>query len=204
MASRNFAGGIRQAEKVGILTWIVGISELIQSEINQEKKEQEEREKFGWRLGDWTGKEREREELFLRSFMENPEQMPEWTKPKDNEGLPTPFLKFFQNGLRLVTLHNELVKKSKRHFEEIKVWHTDTAKPYRMAENLRFWIKAAKLRWDMTLNVDVMGIVQGDKPAAWRQFDEALLQWCRGVREEITAEWLEGRVTPLSRKTPPT
>jgi hypothetical protein len=202
MAARNFTDGIRQGEKVAILTWIVGISELIQSEINQEKKEQEEREKWSWRVGDWTGRERERERTFMRSFIENPDDLPEWTDVQDDADLPTPLLAYFQSGLRLVHLHNELVRNSKRQFEEIKVYHTDTAKPYRMAENLKFWAKAAQLRWEVILDLDVMGVVQGNKSAAWRQFDTALQQWCRAVREEITAEWIE-RSSP-SRKAPPT
>jgi hypothetical protein len=202
MAGRNFADGIRQGEKVAILTWIVGISELIQSEINQEKLEQEEREKWSWRVGDWTGREREREWAFMRSFIDKPEEVPEWTEVNQDDDLPTPFLQHFQTGLLLVHLHNELVRKSKRQFEEIKVFHIDTAKPYRMAENLRFWVKAAQLRWEISLDLDVMGVVQGNKPAAWRQFDIALQKWCKGVREEITAEWVE-RSSP-SRKAPPT
>jgi hypothetical protein len=202
MASRNFADGIRQGEKVAILTWIVGISELIQSEINQEKLEQEERERWSWRAGDWTGRERERERTFIRSFIDKPEEVPEWTDVNNDDEFPTPFLRYFQNGLRLVHLHNDLVRKSKRQFEEIKVFHTDTAKPYRMAENLRFWLKAAQLRWEISLDLDVMGVVQGNKPAAWRQFDTALQKWCRGVREEFTAEWVE-RSSP-SRKPLPT
>jgi hypothetical protein len=201
MAARNFAEGIRQGEKVAILTWIVGISELIQSEINMEKGEQEEREKWGWRVGDWNGREREREWSFIRSFIDEPESLPEWSDIEKDEDLPGPFLQYFQSGLRLVHLHNALVQKSKRQFEEIKVFHTDTAKPYRMAENLRFWVKAAQLRWETTFDLDVMGVVQGTNPTAWRQFDQALQRWCRGVREEITAEWIE-RSSP-SRKPPP-
>jgi hypothetical protein len=203
MAARNFAGGIRQPEKVEILTWIVGISELIQSEIDQEKKESEERERMQWRTGDWMGREREREELFLREFMDNPEEMPKWTNPMDagDANLPTPFLKYFHNGLRLVKLHNELVRRSRRQFEEIKTWHTDTAKPYRMAENLRYWIKAAHLRWDVKVEMDVMAVVHGQDPAAWKQFDETILRWCQGVRQELVIEW-EGKVSP-TRRAPP-
>jgi hypothetical protein len=159
-----------------------------------------------WRVGGedvWKGKEREREELFLRSFMDAPDEMPAWTNPAEagDANLPTPFLKYFHDGLRLVTLHNELVRKSRRQFEEIKSWHQDTGKPYRRAENLRYWMKAAQLRWDVKLSLDVMAVVQGTEPAAWREFDEAILKWVRGVREEIVGEW-ENKVSP-SRRAPP-
>jgi hypothetical protein len=201
MAVRNFAGGLRQPEKVGILTWIVGISELIQTEINQEKKEQEEREKWSWRVGEWAGREREREWTFIRSFIDSPDDLPGWDEQPTDSAESTLFLEYFRSGLRLVHLHNALVLKSKRHFEEIKVYHTDTSKPYRMADNLRFWVKAAQLRWEISLDMDVMGVVHGGNASAWRQFDEALLKWCRGVREEITAEWLDSKTGP--RRNPP-
>jgi hypothetical protein len=202
MAARNFQGGLRKSEKVGILQWIVGISEVIQCEIEGEKKEQEKREKFAWRTGDWTGRERDREFQFLKCFIDAPDELPEWTDPnvlKDEE-LPTRFLQHFQNGLKLVLLHNELVQTSKRHFEEIKTWHTDTAKPYRCSENLRFWIKAAQLRWEISLDVDVMGVVQGTKPESWKRFDDSLMKWCKGVREELTAEWEQQKTS--GRKAP--
>lgn len=206
MAARNFAGGIRKSEKVGILEWIVGISEVIQREIDGEKREAEKREKWSWRTGDWEGKEREREHHFLKCFLDEMPQeageLPEWVDPGTlgDDQLPTPFLEFWRNGLRLVLLHNECVRKSKRQFEEIKTWHTDFGKPYRLAENLRFWIKAAQLRWEVSLDVDVMGVVQGKKPEAWRKFDTALMKWCKAVREELTSEWEQSR-SP-GRKTP--
>jgi hypothetical protein len=128
--------------------------------------------------------------MFLKSFDPNPETLPSWTDPAEGE-VPTPFLQTLQNGLRLVHLHNALVKKSRRQFEEIKQYHTDTAKPYRCADNLRYWAKAAELRWDIKLDVDVMGVVNGTDAVAWNKFDAALLKWCRGVREEIILEWKE-------------
>jgi len=198
MASRNFAGGMRANEKVGILTWIVGISELIATEIESEKQEAAQRARWAWRVGDWTGREREREHAFVKCFIEDPEALPEWTELDESATEPTPFLLHFQNGLRLVKLHNACVEESKRHFELIKTWHSDTNKPYRCAENLRFWIMAAQLRWETHLNVDVMGVVQGTDMAAWRSFDAALIQWCKTVREELTAE-MEGE----GKRTPP-
>lgn len=188
LAIRNFANGVSPAETVCIKDWVEDIGTLLDTEEEKERVEQEERESWSWRGGDWTGKERERELLFLRSFDSVPEPLPEWTNPEGAE-LPTPFLANLQNGLRLIHLHNSIVKKSPRQFEEIKQYHTDTAKPYRCADNLRYWAKAAELRWDTKIDIDVMGVVQGTDLEAWLKFDAALLKWCKGVREEIVKEW---------------
>jgi hypothetical protein len=192
LAIRNFANGVQPYETIQIKQWVVDIGKLLDTEEEKERIEHAERENWSWQEGEWTGRERERELLFLKSFDSSPEPLPEWTEPKDGE-LPTPFLLEVQNGLRLVQLHNALVRKSRRHFEEIKQFHTDTAKPYRCADNLRFWVKAAELRWDIKLDVDVMGVVQGKDDVAWKKLDAALLKWCQGVREEITSEWKKAK-----------
>lgn len=85
-------------------------------------------------------------------------------------------------------LHNALVQKSKRNFGGIPTFHMDTAKPYRCAENLRFWIKAAELRWEVVLKVDVMGVVTGTTFQAWEGFEKAIWKWAVKVREELSAE----------------
>jgi hypothetical protein len=188
LAIRNFSNGVQPYEVTQLKQWVDDIGTLLDTEEDKERVEHAERESWSWREGDWTGKERERELLFLRSFDNSPDALPEWTTSADSE-LPTPLLAALQNGLRLVHLHNTLVRRSKRHFEEIKTYHTDTAKPYRCADNLRYWVKAAELRWDIKLDVDVMGIVHGNDATAWTKFDAALLQWCQGVRAEITHEW---------------
>ncbi|KAF2205057.1 hypothetical protein GQ43DRAFT_437386 [Delitschia confertaspora ATCC 74209] len=188
IAIRNFAGGVQPYEVTTIKSWVEGIGKLLDTEMEKERLEEEERQSWSWRDGDWTGKEREREYMFLKSFDKGSTPLPEWTEPIEGQ-LPTPFLSELQNGLRLVHLHNECVRKSCRHFEEIKQYHTDTAKPYRCADNLRYWIKAAELRWDIKLDVDVMGVVNGTDDAAWQKLDAALLKWCTAVREEIIAEW---------------
>ena len=187
LAARSFAGGIKQAEINEILTWASGIEELVRKDEEAEKVEHEQLQRSQWQSGDWTGRERERNVLFLRSFDSEPATLPEWTAPDDE--LPTPFLAALRDGRRLVKLHNELVRKSRRHFEEIKKYHLDVDKPYRCAENLRYWVKAAELRWDCFLRVDVHGIVHNSSPNAWRLFDEALMTWCRTVREELSCEW---------------
>ncbi|KAF1949254.1 hypothetical protein CC80DRAFT_497571 [Byssothecium circinans] len=188
LAIRNFANGVQPSETSNITEWVEGIGKLLDTEEEMERAEQEERDSWAWLDGDWTGRERERELLFLRSFDSSPQPLPDWTDPNGAE-LPTPFLAHLQTGLRLVHLHNALVKKSRRQFEEIKQYHTDTAKPYRCADNLRYWAKAAELRWDVKLDVDAMGVVHGTEAGAWVKFDAALLKWSQGVREELMKEW---------------
>jgi hypothetical protein len=158
-----------------------------------EDLEAQERENWDWAQGDWTGRERSREESFLRSLMPGGHTLPEWTPVMEEEDgiepAPTAFLDRFRDGRILVQLHNIAVKKSKRPFGEIKAFHQDIAKPYRQAENLRYWVKAAELRWELRLVVDVMGVVQSSTVVAWEQFDAALLAWCKTVREELVRDW---------------
>ena len=193
LAARNFASGIRKDERDKIGSWASSIEDLVSKDEGLENQEHEQRQRWPWLNDDWAGRDREREWHFLRSFDPDPESLPEWSPPSEHDAHPMPFLSALQNGLRLVRLHNELVKASRRQFELIKVFHTDTAKPYRCAENLRYWIKAAELRWDVMLTVDVHGVVHGTGAAAWQGFDEALLKWCKTVRQEITVEWQEHR-----------
>lgn len=191
MASRNFRGGMRIVELTDILLWIESIDRLIKKEEQQEQQEAEERAAFAWREGDWSGREREREWLFLKSLDSNESPLPEWSEPSAEQTMPTEFLKALQDGQRLVTLHNSLVARSKRKFGEIKTWHTDVGKPYRMAENLRFWIKASELRWEIKLSVPVQDVVNGANGESWKKFDDAVFAWCQGVRAELTEEWLQ-------------
>lgn len=193
MATRQFAGGIKKEEVSVFEDWVQGVEDLLAKEKAIEEQEAQDRIKWRWLEGDWSEQDRERERLFLNTFMEN-EELPEWTPPSDGEPLPTPFLEKLRNGLILDRLHNAVLKKTKRRIPEIKNFHTDTAKPYRAAENLRFWLKAAEIRWEIKLQVDVMAVVQGSSEAAWKGFDVAIWSWCRAVREEITKEWKQGSV----------
>ena len=190
MASRNFAGGMKEDELSVIRTWVRGIDRFIEEEQALEVKEADDRGKWQWLDGSWSGQERKRERLFMCSFLPDAD-IPEWTPLNETEAHPTPFLQALRNGLTLVHLHNAVLKKSKRQFGDIKTFHTDTAKPYRSAENLRYWIKAAEIRWEAKLSINVTGIVHG-KVEAWPDFEAAILQWCQVVREEITKEWKEG------------
>lgn len=203
MASRNFRGGIREMELLEIICWIESIDKLIKAEEVQEQEEAAEREAMVWREGDWAGKEREREWLFIKSFDKDEPALPEWPEMTSGQTLPTDFLKALQDGQRLVKLHNACVAKSKKKFDEIKTFHTDVSKPYRMAENLRYWAKAGEIRWETKIEVPALDVAQGSNEAAWRSFDEAIFKWCQGVRQELTEEWREEAKNQKNRETKP-
>ncbi|KAL9130855.1 MAG: hypothetical protein Q9217_001056 [Psora testacea] len=192
MAGRNFAGGIRSEELKVITKWLHGIEAFLAQEQALEKQEAEERASWQWLDGSWEGRERERERSFLNSFHRG-EPLPEWTAIDPADPKPTPFLEALRTGLNLVYLHNTLLKKSKRQFGEIKTFHTDLAKPYRCAENLRYWMKAAEIRWETKLKVNVSGVVNG-KEDSYADFDAAILQWSQAVRDELTKEWKDAMV----------
>ena len=209
MASRNFRGGLRVLELAAFLSWIESIDTLLKKELEIEQREAAERDSWTWREGYWSGKEREREWLFLKSFdpSSSPEDaLPQWPElspaatiaDTNAVDIPCDFLIALQDGQRLIRLHNALVARSKRKFGEIKSWHTDVAKPYRRAENLRYWAKAAELRFDVRLNLPAQDIVHGE---SWREFDEGVLKWSRKVREELLEEWAaEERAKPPKLK----
>ena len=199
MASRNFAGGMKVEELNVVQCWVKGIEKFVADEKVLELQEAEERERWKWLEGSWDNREREQEWLFMCSFL--PEViLPEWKAVDNAAPASTPFLETLRNGLTLVHLHNAVLKKSKRQFGEIKSFHTDTAKPYRCAENLRYWIKESEIRWETKLKIDVTGVVHG-KNEAWPGFDGAILQWCRAAREDLMKEWNEDFVHTLPPST---
>lgn len=185
MANREFEGGMRDQEQLNITSWVQSIDDLLRDEQEMEKKEQEMPEQWTWLRGDWTGREREREQQFFNAFDPDMHALPTWTVPTQE---PSPFLKSVQSGIRLVNLHNSLVKRSRRRFGEITTFHTDLNKPYRCADNLRYWIKAAELRWEVKLSLNVLDLVYEKQPDVWQTFDAALLKWSAAVREELTNE----------------
>ncbi|KAI9926725.1 hypothetical protein ASPWEDRAFT_120231 [Aspergillus wentii DTO 134E9] len=189
-AGRNFVCGLREEERTAIMGWMSDVRAMVAKEVVLEEEEAKERESWVWTKGDWTGREREREECFLRSLLNTDTPLPTWTSTED-ASLPTPLLERLRDGRELVQIHNQAVRKSKRPFCEIKAFHEDVAKPYRCAENLRYWIKAAEIRWETKLEMDVMGVVQGNSDEAWKKFDTALLAWCQTVREELMRDWQE-------------
>ncbi|MCJ1239400.1 hypothetical protein MMC14_007396 [Varicellaria rhodocarpa] len=193
MGARQFMGGIKGEEIQVMEDWVQNVKTLLVKEEATEEQETRDRNNWKWLEGKWAVGDREREWLFMTTFLEFGE-LPEWPSPSDTNPLPSPFLEALRNGLLLVKLHNTILKKTRKHFGEIKTYHIDTGKPYRTAENLRFWIKAAEIRWEVKLKMDVMGVVYSISTDAWKGFDAAILAWCQAVREEITREWRQGIV----------
>lgn len=191
MASRNFAGGMRTEEREIMESWVESIYDMLKQEETMEDAERKQRASWTWLEDSWQGREVDREYAFMKSMDPDSASLPAFQSVDQitsGEDLPTEFLQDLRTGLRLVKLHNAIVRKSKRPFGAIDRWHTDFGKPYRCAENLRYWIKAAELRWDVVLEVDVMGVVNGTDRAALKGFEDAIWKWCSKVREEITGE----------------
>ncbi|KAJ6445992.1 cytochrome c1 [Purpureocillium lavendulum] len=188
MATRNFKGGMKDDEIKTIQGWIESVFGILRKEEAIEATEKAEQASWTWLSGDWSGRDLERERAFLMSMDSESAPLPEWTPVVEAAQAPTPFLKEMQNGVRLVKLHNAVVKKSRRRFGAIPTFHIDTQKPYRCADNLRYWVKAAELRFEVMLKVDALGVAQNSGPEVWQDFETAILKWCRQVREEVTCE----------------
>ncbi|PGH29511.1 hypothetical protein GX50_07735 [[Emmonsia] crescens] len=189
-ATRNFAGGLRDEERSTILTWITGVGGMLDEERKLEEIEMQRRSSFIWANGEWDGREREQAGAFLHCLETGNRPIPAWDSVETNP-LPTSLLERLKDGRDLIRFHNEAVKLSHRRFGEIKSYHEDVAKPYRLADNLRYWIKAAEIRWEIKLEMDVMAVVNGEDDEAWKKFDTALMAWCKGVREELVRDWKE-------------
>lgn len=189
MATRGFKGGMKDDEINTMVEWVDSVFDILKKEANIEASEQAERASWTWLTGDWSGRELERERAFIMSMSPDAEPLPEWTPASDAADIPTPFLEAMRNGLRLVKLHNAVVAKSRRRYGTIPTFHTDTQKPYRCADNLRYWVKAAELRFEILVTVDALGLVYNSGPKVWLDFEAAILKWCQHVREEVTSEW---------------
>lgn len=193
-AGRKFAGGLREEERLVILVWVSEVGMMIDMETKLEDAERQEREGWTWMDGSlWDGKVEQREHSLLTSLLRDcegeDEPVPEWTAP--NEAEPqTAFLKSLADGRRLVKMHNSAVKRSKKQFCHITSHHSDIVKPYRRADNLRYWTKAAELRWEVKPHLNVLGVANSSSELGiWTEFETAIFTWCQAVREELTRDW---------------
>ncbi|KIX05932.1 uncharacterized protein Z518_03906 [Rhinocladiella mackenziei CBS 650.93] len=186
-ASRNFAGGLREDERLAVLVWVSDVGMMIDQEAKLEEADKHERKDWHW-MDDakWTNRDQERDINFLNFLLKGHGENP--LKERSDED-PDYFRKL-ADGKDLVRMHNAAVKRSKRHFDYINTFHDDVAKPYRRADNLRYWLKAAELRWELRLRLDVMAVANGvDNSTTWTSFEDVVRQWSRGVRAELTKDW---------------
>lgn len=169
MATRNFAFGVKIDEHKLMEQWVASVYDILRREEILIEAERSQWASWTWLDDNWNGSTEEREWAFLKSMDPDSGNLPPFRSVdslKDTE-LPSEFLADLMTGLRLVKIHNAVVRKSKRPFGAIGRWHTDFRKPYRCTENLRFWIKAAELRFEVVLDVDVTSIVHGANRKAW-------------------------------------
>ncbi len=208
MATRGFVGGMRDDEFRTMDGWIKGLRVMLSTEQTIEAAEAAERASWTWLSPtSWASRPYEREHAFMISMLKGSSDpvegmgpLPTWhpidrSVPLEKQSLPTPFLASLSNGLRLVQLHNCAVRKSRRRFGAIPTFHTDTQKPYRAADNLRYWTKAAELRWEILFKIDPLGLQYNSGPEVWIDLEDAVLKWCCKVREEITTE-VQGHPVP--------
>ncbi|PWW75142.1 hypothetical protein C7212DRAFT_281077 [Tuber magnatum] len=192
LAQRKFDGGVKPEERDAIVKWIESVELSLVAEENaiadMRKKGRE------WLEGSWEGREMDRYHLFLTYFDPSPDPLPPPVPTEPATPLPTPFLLSLRSGLRLILIHNAVVRRSKRPFGQIPNYHKEFSKPYRLAENLRFWKKAAEIRWELRLKFDAMGVVNGTEDG-WLDFQRDIGYWCEKVLEEIRTDWEVGDVT---------
>ncbi|ETN39467.1 uncharacterized protein HMPREF1541_05691 [Cyphellophora europaea CBS 101466] len=186
-AARNFVGGFKEDERLAVLIWVSDVGMMIDQEAKLEEKEKKERKDWGWMEdAKWAGNETGRDLNFLHFLFKKAKvDLPSDAVPPGPE-----FFRSLADGRDLNRMHNVAVKESKRQFNLIDSWHEDTAKPYRRADNLRFWVKAAELRWEVKLKFDVMGVAnQKEDDAVWDSFEAAIRSWAQHVRAELTKDW---------------
>lgn len=187
-ASRNFAGGVREEERLIILVWVSDIGMMIDREAKLEESERRSRKQWQWvDDSNWLNDEHGRTLDFLAFLLQ------ESSIPVEESYL-TLHDKFWYtlvDGKKLIQMHNAAVKKSKRQFGYIEKCHNDVNKPYRQAENLRYWLKAAELRFETKLKLDVMATISAaeDATEVLKAFETTVMAWLKAVRIDLTNDW---------------
>ena len=108
--------------------------------------------------------------------------------------IPPPSSKDFVNTLRtgtkLCLIHNAVTQFSHRPFGLITRYHTDTSVQYRVTDNLRYFAKAAEIRWDVQIEWDVeeiwRGTLRGDE-----MLKRELSRWCEIVIGQLNGIYQE-------------
>ena len=186
-AARNFAGGFREDERLAVLIWVSEVGMMIDQEAKLEEAEKNERRDWHW-MDDqrWRDNEDGQDLDFLKWLLR---RIGSDVSLQDSPSL-SDLTRRFSDGQALDRMHNAAVKESKRQFELIEKTHEDIAKPYRRADNIRYWSKASERRWETFLKFDVMGVANlKEDEAVWKGFEKAIRTWARAVRAELTKDW---------------
>lgn len=193
--SRPFDGRVTLSEKNSVVAWITSVEAILTSEEAQIAEMR--KQSADWANQDWKGKEMERNWKLLSYF--DPEGLGSIPAPASMDinapldaANPDPFLNALKDGLKLIQIHNALVRRSKRPFGRIPRFHTDFSKPYRPAENLRYWRKAAEIRWEVKVGEwgDVFEVVNGTQEG-WEGLRRDVNAWCEKVLSEVRREWAD-------------
>ena len=184
--SRKFEGGFSEMERLQVLVWVSEVGAIIDQETKLEEKERRERKDWDWMVDRKGLDEPVRDLIFLHFLYRKAKSL----SSNDSIPLGSEFFKLLSDGRDLDAMHNVAVKESKRQFHQIDHWHNDIGKPYRRADNLRYWIKAAELRWEIRLKFDIMGVANlKEETSVWADFEAAIRTWARHVRAELTKDW---------------
>lgn len=193
LASRNFAGGLREDERLTILVWVSDVGMIIDKEAKFEENERRKRRQWQW-IDDsnWIGDANGRRQDFLGFLLQETDVTDEDLYPElDDDN----FWLTLIDGKKLIKMHNAAVKKSKRQFGYIEKCHDDVNKPYRRAENIRYWLKAAELRFEVKgLKLDVLATVNANSgnessKSALNAFKDTVFRWLDGARADLTKDW---------------
>ena len=102
--------------------------------------------------------------------------------------LPPPstpeFWDTIRTGTKLCQIHNTLTQFSRRTFGLITRFHTDTTVRYRVTDNLRYFAKAAEIRWEIELDWDVEEIWRATSHGDF-MLNNQLSKWCNAVILEM-------------------
>ncbi|KAK5946653.1 hypothetical protein PMZ80_000796 [Knufia obscura] len=189
-ASRNFAGGWKEEERLTILVWVSDVGMMIDKEAKLEEKERRQRKQWQWvDDSNWINDDRGRTVDFLSFLLSEIEAPAEETYT----ALQDKFWHALIDGKKLIAMHNAAVRRSKRQFGYIEKCHDDVNKPYRRAENIRYWLKAAELRFEVkfTQKLDVLSTVNSKPEEAqiMKAFEEVIMEWTKCVCKDLTKDW---------------
>jgi hypothetical protein len=176
---------ITAEEKEIVGTWCKGVR--IRVEQDDEARRGIWEQASSWMDGTWDHKwgksaskllTAERYHLFLTQFDRSEPQLPSsssWDK----------FLAVLRTGTKLCIIHNALAHFSLRPFGLITRFHTDTSVRYRVTDNLRYFAKAAEIRWEVNIEWDVEEIWRAT-PEGVDMLKRELGKWCESVINEMT------------------